>query len=210
MSESRSKSDRLAIRTFICIEIPDSIKERIAALQSSLRRIDAQISWVKPENIHLTIKFLGDVPATSIDRMREASDRAALSVEAFEIEIGGAGCFPSKNKPRVLWVGLTSMPAPLKHLRNAVEDELAREGFPREEKSFSPHLTIGRVRSPKNAARVAEVLTGTGFEPEIFQAEELIVMRSDLNPGGSVYTPQSVVKLGRESSSIAEAENGEL
>jgi len=196
MSESSAKEDKSAIRTFICLEIPDSIKDRIADLQNALRRIDAQISWVKPENIHLTIRFLGDVPSTKIGLVREAANRAALSVNGFEIEVGGAGCFPSKKNPRVLWVGLASMPASLKRLRNAVEDELAREGFPREEKSFSPHLTIGRVRSPRNAAKVAEELIGAGFETEVFRAEELIVMRSDLNPRGSVYTPQSVVKLG--------------
>jgi len=171
MSESSAKEDKSAIRTFICLEIPDSIKDRIADLQNALRRIDAQISWVKPENIHLTIRFLGDVPSTKIGLVREAANRAALSVNGFEIEVGGAGCFPSKKNPRVLWVGLASMPASLKRLRNAVEDELAREGFPREEKSFSPHLTIGRVRSPRNAAKVAEELIGAGFETEVFRAE---------------------------------------
>lgn len=187
-----------AIRTFICLEIPASIKERIAALQNSLRGIDAQVSWVKPENIHLTIRFLGDVPTERIDSVREAAGRAALLVNSFEIEVGGAGCFPSKKNPRVLWIGLASITEPLKQLRRAVEDELAREGFAREERGFSPHLTIGRLRAPRNAAKIAEELIIAGLEGEIFRAEEVIVMRSDLSPGGSIYTTLAVIKLGEE------------
>jgi 2'-5' RNA ligase len=202
MSESRSKEDhrdKSAIRTFICLEIPPSTKERIARLQSSLRRIDAQVSWVKPANIHLTLKFLGDVPATQMDSVCEAASRAAHSVSSFEIEVSGAGCFPSQKSPRVLWVGLASIAESLKRLHRAVEDELAREGFPPEAKRFSPHLTLGRMRSPRNSSELAEELIRQGFEAETFRAEELIVMRSDLNPGGSIYTPQSIIRLGGKS-----------
>lgn len=211
MSQSRSKEDqrdKSAIRTFICLEIPPSIKERIARLQSSLRLIDAQVSWVKAANIHLTIKFLGDVPATQIDGVCEAASRAAHSVSDFEIEVGGAGCFPSRKNPRVLWIGFTSISESLKRLHRSVEDELAREGFARESKSFSPHLTIGRLRSPRNSTELAEELIRKGFEAETFRAEEMIVMRSDLNPGGSIYTPQALIKLGQEQSSISHTNDG--
>lgn len=185
------------IRTFICVEIPEAIKERIALLQREMRQTDAQVSWAKPENIHLTIKFLGNVAQSKIQPVCRAVERAAASIEQFEIEIAGAGCFPSPRNARVLWVGLAELPGALKRLHASVEDELAREGFPREPKRFSPHLTIARIRSLHGAGLLAEQLIARSFEPESFTAREVIVMRSDLKPTGSIYTPLAVIPLGR-------------
>jgi len=199
MRESKGRGNRRdpdAVRTFICIEIPEAIKDRIGELQRDLRGMDARISWVKPENIHLTLKFLGDVPQSRIESIKRAAERAAGSSSLFEIEARGAGCFPSPRNPRVLWVGLSHLPDELKRLHAKIEDELSREGFAREQKKFSPHLTIGRIRSPQNTSLVAEKLIAGGFEPVRFQANEIIVMRSDLDPSGSIYTPQAVMKLG--------------
>jgi 2'-5' RNA ligase len=184
-----------SIRTFICIEVPKSIREQIGALQQTVGGHDAKISWVKPSNIHLTLKFLGDVTATRIPAVSSAVERAARLSRTFEIEVGGAGCFPSANRPRVIWVGLTAVPDGLVRLHALIEEELAGEGFAPDTRKFSPHLTIGRVRLPKNAPRVAEDLISTGFEPEIFQTTEVVVMRSDLNPSGSIYSPISTCRL---------------
>ena len=183
------------IRTFICIEIPQSIKERINRLQEILRQIGAQISWTKPSNIHLTLKFLGGVEATRIERVKKALERAVNGIGPFEVEVSGSGCFPSARSPRALWVGFSNVPELLQHLSSNIEDELAREGFEREKRKFSPHLTIGRIRAPGNSARVAEALIASGFESEAFIATEVILMRSDLKPTGSIYTPQAVLRL---------------
>lgn len=183
------------VRTFICIEISESIKERIDRLQTTLKEIDAQVSWTKPSNIHLTLKFLGGVEAARIDRVRKAVQRAATGISPFEVEVSGAGCFPSPRNPRVLWVGFSVVPEALKQLYTNIEDQLAREGFPREKRKFSPHLTIGRIRTPHNSALVAGALIATGFTPETFDAAEVIVMRSDLKPTGSIYTRQAVISL---------------
>ncbi|MEK6303119.1 MAG: RNA 2',3'-cyclic phosphodiesterase [Acidobacteriota bacterium] len=191
MTNDRSGS----IRTFICIEVPESVKERIGRLQQTLARHDAKISWVKPSNIHLTLKFLGDVAAARIPAVCSAVERAARLSGAFEIEVGGAGCFPSAKSPGVFWVGLTAVPDLLSQLHVLIEEELASEDFPREARRFSPHLTIGRVRLPKNANQVAEALIATDFEPETFRATEVIVMRSELKPTGSIYTPQVIIEL---------------
>ena len=183
------------IRTFICIEIPQSIKERINRLQEILRQIDAQISWTKPSNIHLTLKFLGGVEPARIERVKKALERAANGIGPFDVEVSGSGCFPSARSPRVLWVGFANVPELLQHLYSNIEDELAREGFEREKRKFSPHLTIGRIRAPHNSAQVAEALIASGFESEAFIATEVILMRSDLKPTGSIYTPQAVLRL---------------
>jgi 2'-5' RNA ligase len=183
------------VRTFICIEIPESVKSRIGRLQETLRQIDAQVSWARPSNIHLTLKFLGGVEASRIERVSKALERAANGISPFEVEVGGAGCFPSPRSPRVFWIGFSNVPELLQQLFSNIEDELAREGFEREKRKFSPHLTIGRIRTPNNAARVAEALIAAGFEPEAFIATEVILMRSDLKPSGSIYTPQAVIQL---------------
>ena len=189
------KSDEETIRTFICIEIPTSIKQRIEALQRSLQRTDAQVSWVKVSNIHLTLKFLGDVVASRIERLNGAVERGARAISQFEIEVGGAGCFPSSRSPRVVWIGLTHVSETLARLHERIEDELAAEGFDRESREFSPHLTIGRVRAPHNARQLADALVSSGFGPECFRATEIIVMRSDLKPTGAVYSPLAIIKL---------------
>jgi 2'-5' RNA ligase len=183
------------VRTFICIKIPESITERINRLQETLRQIDAQVSWTKPSNIHLTLKFLGGVEASRIERVSKALERAANGISPFEVEIGGAGCFPSPRSPRVLWLGFSNVPELIQQLYSNIEDELAREGFAREKRRFSPHLTIGRIRAPHNAAVVAGALIASGFEPETFIATEVILMRSYPKPTGSIYTPQAVIQL---------------
>jgi 2'-5' RNA ligase len=193
--EARDKEPTAIVRTFICIEISESIKERIGKLQEPLRQIEAQVSWTKPSNIHLTLKFLGGVEASRIERVSKAVERAANGISPFEVEVSGPGCFPSPRSPRVLWVGVSNMPEPLKQLYSNIEDELAREAFPREKRKFSPHLTIGRIRAPHNSARVAEALIASGFESEMFIAREVILMRSDLKPTGSIYTAQATINL---------------
>jgi RNA 2',3'-cyclic 3'-phosphodiesterase len=164
-------------------------------LQDSLREIDAQISWTRPSNIHLTLKFLGGVTASRLERVKDAVERAAKGVKPFEIEVNGTGCFPSPRSPRVLWVGITRVPEDLQSLYEKLEDQLSGVGFEREKRKFSPHLTIGRIRTPHNASRVADSLIATTFAPEQFHASEIIVMRSDLKPTGSIYTPQAIVRL---------------
>lgn len=183
------------IRSFVCIEVPPSIKARIDERQQALRRKDVPVSWVKPPNIHLTIKFLGDVAAAAIAGVSQAVERACQSVSPFDITVDGTGVFPSAKNPRVLWVGLAPLPDELRKLHSNIEAELERQGFAREAKRFAPHLTIGRVRDSFKARQTVEEMLAAGFASETFRVTEVIVMRSELHPSGSIYTPQTVVKL---------------
>ncbi|HKY03693.1 MAG TPA: RNA 2',3'-cyclic phosphodiesterase [Blastocatellia bacterium] len=194
-SRSGRDEQRDSIRSFVSIEIPEPIRERIGALGQSLKRAGGQASWVKPANIHLTLKFLGDVARARIDAAKAGLERAAAGVHPIEIEVGGAGCFPSPRNPRVLWVGLASLPAELIRLHKRIEDELAREGFLKEQSRFSPHLTIARLRSPANSAELAESLIARGFANEQFTASRIILMQSQLSAGGSIYTPLAAIDL---------------
>jgi len=193
--QSQDKKPSNEIRSFICLEIPESIQSRINKLQENLRLTGAQVSWTRPSNIHLTLKFLGGVEVSRIEPIGKAIERAANGISPFEVEVGGAGCFPSPRSPRVLWVGVSDVPEQLRRLYTNIEDELARQGFQRETRKFSPHLTIGRIRAPHNAAQVAEALIKSGFSSERFVATEVVLMRSDLRPTGSIYTPQTVIRL---------------
>lgn len=191
---SKQRAD--TVRTFICIELPDSIKSRIAELQVALKSLGAQISWVKPSNIHLTLKFLGGVPAPKLVSVIETVTHVAKLISPFDIEIGGTGCFPTSRNPRVFWVGLGATPEQLQKLYDGVEGGLARLEFARESRGFSPHLTIARVREHQGARAVAEQLIIHGFTPETMRVSEVVVMQSDLKPTGSVYTPRSIIQIG--------------
>jgi 2'-5' RNA ligase len=195
MNDSSVGSHTGAIRTFICIDLPESIKGRIEELQRTLSQIGAPVSWVKPANIHLTVKFLGDVRQAEIPLVAAACKRTIGSCSPFQVTVGSTGCFPSPRNPSVLWIGISQMPDALMRLRDAIEEELAREGFAREAKKFKPHLTIARLRNPRTAKPVADAFMTCGFADESFPATEVIVMRSDLSPQGSLYTPQAVIPL---------------
>src|SRR5437016_12678125 len=117
------------IRSFVCVEMPRTIRDRMEQLQAKLKQAAAEVSCVKPCNIHLTLKFLGEVPQPKVQGVCSAVTRAAGIIEPFEIEVSGTGCFPSTSRPRVVWVGLSQVSNELKQLQAVLENELAGEGF---------------------------------------------------------------------------------
>ncbi|MBC7188086.1 MAG: RNA 2',3'-cyclic phosphodiesterase [Calditrichaeota bacterium] len=176
------------IRTFIAIDIPAAQKEQIAQLQATLRRVGGRISWTRPEGIHLTLKFLGDVDQAQIPAVAEAVARASRQVAPFEVSIAGVGAFPNFRQPRVLWVGIEEPTGRLKTLARAIEEELRPLGFPPEGRDFSPHLTLGRVKDPRGVESVVRALQQANFAAGTFVAHEVRVMKSDLKPTGAEYT----------------------
>ena len=198
---------REQVRTFVAIEIPPVAQVILAATQEALQAIrgarDA-VKWVRPEIIHITLQFLGDVPAARVRAVGEAVARACADVPAFTLRLSGAGAYPNLRRPRVLWVGLAGRLDVLAHLQSMVERELAGLGFAPEERAFSPHLTLGRVRRDADPAVVqalGQAVAGLQIEDsEPFLVETVQVMRSDLRPEGPIYTPLRVVPLLRDPS----------
>ena len=188
-------SKTITIRTFICIELPQTLQVLLAKFQDSLKRPGADVSWVKPSNIHFTLKFLGEVPEQKLPMICETVERAAHTVPALEIQVKGTGCFPSTRNPRVIWVGIQPVPSQLQELYELIEVGLSEIGYARDDRPFSPHLTIGRVKSPRNLQALMRQIQELEFRGEIVSVRTVTVMRSDLRPAGAVYSPIKVFPL---------------
>lgn len=189
------------IRTFVAIQLEEEMHRQLARLIDNLREsVPARaVRWVAPENIHLTLKFLGEVPPAQIDAITEALRRAASTATPFSFELAGFGCFPSARRPRVLWVGIQETSGSLHSLQEAVDKELGKLGFKREERGFSPHLTLGRVREEVSASAVREIgQLMEKMELGVIGRQEVTsihLFKSDLRPTGPIYTSLAELPL---------------
>jgi RNA 2',3'-cyclic 3'-phosphodiesterase len=183
------------IRAFIAIEFASATVNRISTAIEQLKPHNVGIRWVAPANYHLTLKFLGNIDESQIETVGHALANALHPFQRFTINAKGLGVFPSVKRPRVLWVGLVG--SPLTTLAVAVEAALAPLGFPREEKAFTPHLTIGRWRQTDRADRVLEeeLKSWTHFEFGATGVDEVILFESVLKPAGAIYNRLKVVTL---------------
>jgi len=182
------------IRAFIAIPLPGSLLDRLVDLQRKLeRRIpDRSVRWVRPEGIHLTLKFLGDTSAEKLPDIKQALAAVARHAPACSFAAGGLGCFPNTRRPRVVWVGVQEPTGRLVALQEAIEEVMAPLGYAPERRGFAPHLTLGRVRrrvSPQDVAAVGEVVAGTNVATlaEV-PGEAFALIRSVLKPSGAEYT----------------------
>jgi RNA 2',3'-cyclic 3'-phosphodiesterase len=177
-------------RLFIAIELPSSVRRRVQDHINQLREAvpEARASWIREENLHLTIRFLGDTPVTKVEALSQAIQRAAHQVSAFELVIGGCGTFPSRGQPRVLWIGIEDPTNNQTNLQRALEDEGEKAGFPREARPFHPHLTVGRLRQPLGARRLGQLHQDIGFDPVSVNISDVCLIRSELRSEGSRYT----------------------
>lgn len=184
------------MRLFIAIELPLEIKQGIARVQEQLRKSGADANWTRPEGIHLTLKFLGEVEEAKAAGIIEALNGACRGAGPLGLEIAGAGAFPNGKAPRVLWLGVTGDVVKLAALQASVEDAMANRGFEREERRFSPHLTLARIRFPKprdNWPQKIESFRDVNLGG--FEADHISLMKSELKREGAVYTEVGMVGL---------------
>lgn len=183
---------------FVGIGLPDDCREAICRAVSPLREPGGAISWTRAENLHLTLKFLGEVPAEREGELGGFLAEAAVEIAPFDLLLEGAGGFPSMSSPRILWVGIREPLDPVRKLHQNMESVLSRAGFPREGRPYHPHITVGRVRQrlPGGwAERVAASLSGKRFG--IAHAGSYQLYESRLSPTGAVYRVLRDVPFGR-------------
>lgn len=195
------------MRTFIAIELDKDLQDALSRLQQRIRDQVAprSVRWVRPEGIHLTLKFLGDTPEDKIGEVKDAVRQAAARAAPFFFTVGGVGCFPNSRRPRVLWTGLQEPTGTLAALRDAVEAHVAPLGFPTERRPFRPHLTLGRVQrwaSASDLRKIGEVvgISEVGVADE-FAANAVAFIKSDLGSSGAVYSTLCRAALGGNRSS---------
>ena len=178
----------VTIRSFIAVHLSDHVREEISKFQSELKRLGADVKWVRPESMHITLKFLGNVTEDQVVSIREIMHSIAQPEVPFEIAIRGVGCFPNEKRPRVLWLGIQSESTALANMANALNTALEKINFEREKRTFKPHLTLGRVKTLKNMDEVIQQMNAHGFDSEPFRIERIHLMKSQLKPTGAEYT----------------------
>jgi len=179
-----------AIRAFLAIEPPETVRQAMAVVQNRLKYcVSGAISWVRPEGIHLTLKFFGNIAETDIDRISAAVEPVAARFAPLDLQGRRVGLFPDSRRPRVIWLGLEGDVSALKALQEEADRELERYGFSREDRPFRAHLTLARIKSPRGLTGLDRIMKKSEvYEAGRFQAEGLTLFRSDLTPQGAIYS----------------------
>jgi 2'-5' RNA ligase len=196
----------MSLRAFISLELPQTARQALEGVQRELAPAGRNVKWVRPEGIHLTLKFLGNIEEAQVEPLYQAMSQASSGCGPLRLRMKGVGAFPGLSRPRVVWVGLTGDTERLIALAQDLERRLTPLGFAPEGRPFTPHLTLGRVkefgaggkgRGPAGAkSPLSEaVLKLSGLELEGFEVGELVLFRSELKPGGAVYTRLRSVRL---------------
>jgi RNA 2',3'-cyclic 3'-phosphodiesterase len=190
VKEIQAEVNHESWRVFCAVELPPQVRARAADHAARLRErsTEARASWPRADNLHLTLKFLGEIVKERVEALSNAAESAAQSINPFDLTLEGAGAFPPRGSPRVLWIGINDASGGLVRLQSRLEDECAAAGFAREERPFHPHLTLARIRAPQGARELARLHRETGFAAIEFPVTSLLVMRSELGAGGSRYT----------------------
>jgi 2'-5' RNA ligase len=188
------------IRAFIAVELPSGLKNELAELETQLKKASPPVvKWVEPNSIHVTLKFLGEISEDSIEELMLAIEETAQGILPFQLEVRGVGAFPNLERPQVLWTGVKGELEKIAQLQKRIESNTEQLGSPRESRAFSPHLTLGRVRDeagPNERRRLGKLLADTTFTAlHNIDVDAVNLMKSQLTPGGAIYSCIGSVKL---------------
>lgn len=185
------------IRSFLAIELPKEIIGKLSEIQDNLKPSVSQVKWVRPESVHLTLKFFGNIEEKTVDEISQVLKKVAAKISAFVIDVKDIGVFPNILRPRVIWVGVESSGRTLDILYKETEVSLKKIGFEPEQREFRAHLTLGRVKSLKDKRQLTEQIENLkGYEVGSFRVENLFLFKSDLRPTGAIYTKLETFNLG--------------
>lgn len=190
------------IRSFIAIELPDELKRALGQLESQLKTAQfSSVKWVDPDSIHLTLKFLGNIDADQTEAITRVMAESARGIPPFRLEIKGLGAFPNLKRVQVVWVGITGEIDKIAQLQQNLESNLAHLGFTPEARSFTPHLTLARLRnqaSPEERQRLGQLVASTSFQAGIIKVASISLMKSQLAREGAIYSRLRSVDLTKE------------
>ncbi len=184
-----------SVRSFIALELAPEIQKQLRQIQAELKKSGADVKWVNPEGIHLTLKFLGNVSPELLEEIKKLINQLAKSYKSFELKISQLGAFPKIEYPRVIWVGMEQRENQVVKLAQDLEERLIQLGFLREKRAFKSHLTLGRVRSAHNRDQLKKLLQSLTFPRTTMQAGTLILFKSTLTPKGAIYQALHEAKL---------------
>jgi len=183
------------MRSFIAVKISFDQKGQISELIRDFKRSDVRVKWVKPENLHVTLKFLGEVDEKDLPNIFDALQKSLTNDRSFQFNLESVGCFPNMKRPRVIWVGIDQGAENLKILAKKVDGIMTEFGFEREKRGFSPHLTIGRVKDSQGIEELTSSFGQIKFKTETCLIDEVIFIQSILKREGPTYIPHKRVKL---------------
>jgi 2'-5' RNA ligase len=180
----------MKIRSFLAFELPLEIKKIVAQVSGELRQSSLNARWVKVDNIHLTVVFMGNMETRDIPAIAQGVKEVCQTFSPFDLSLRGIGCFPNRRNPRVLWLGLDGDMEPMADFRDALQGQLTGFGIKEEKRKFKPHLTLGRFRKPKKMDFKEEQLLSKyeDISSSVCSLKELILFKSDLKQTGAVYT----------------------
>jgi 2'-5' RNA ligase len=189
----------IELRTFLAIELPTPVREGLVKKQDQLKRELPSMNWVRPESLHITVKFLGMTPETIMEGIKKTVSEAMADFSPFSLTLKGFGVFPDVRQPRIFWTGIQGNTQILTNVVGCLESALESLGYPAEGKLFHPHLTLARIK--KDHRQVGKTLDQTGilkdpYEGGMFPVENIVLFCSELKPSGSVYTKVWDVPLG--------------
>jgi len=177
------------MRVFLAVELSSTVRDRIAVLHDEWKARIWSARWVRPENLHLTLRFLGEVEPSVVAALVETLPESVRDCRPFSLSLRGGGCFPNAKRPRVVWVGVDPVPDELGRLRRAVDKAVRRHGFGPEGRGFDPHLTIARFETSKTPEKSVPLLMMALEERDFgeFPVSEIVLLESRLSPRGASY-----------------------
>jgi 2'-5' RNA ligase len=177
------------MRAFIAIELPESIRTQLGELNSRLRSTRVKASWVQPDRMHLTLRFLGDITDEQAETLSSLITQACSDVPGFTLTCGGLGAFPNLRRPSVVWAGIGPLEPDLVRVQAASESAARSCGLSAETKPFHPHVTLARIKDPRNAAALVDAIHATSaFDAGAFDVSHVSLFSSELTPRGAIYT----------------------
>jgi len=184
------------IRAFIAIPLNPKIQRTIERIQDHLSKNNNNVNWVKPENIHITLKFLGDINTEQINSVKQALANLCQNTRPFKVELSRLGAFPHIDRPRTLWVGVIDSKQQLSRIAVSLNKALVKLGFQSGQKPFTSHITIGRIRSQKNINYLSQIMSEFSLPADSIQnIKSVILYQSTLTPQGPIYEPLHKIKL---------------